>query len=371
MVVIDADAHVEEWAATFSDRYLDPAWRDRRPEIVATERRVHWAIDGQLFPRFVGPGAHSLGTPTGAGLGRETYTNLKPESIESLELRDPAARLVDMDREGIDLQVIYPTLFLARLTEDPDFAAGLCASYNRWLGDVLAGQERLKWVGVVALEAPEAAAREVRRIKELGGVGVMIGGTAGTRMLDHPSLLPFWEECAAADLPVAIHVAWSCPPLNNMFDTLFYGTQIPFVFPVLMGYIAVLGGGLLDRLPTLRIGFFEASCQWVHFLTDRLDHRYAFMQRVARVTNASPPRAQRRPSEYLRSGQIYISGEVEDALLPQAIALVGEDQFLFASDMPHIDREPFAARTLQEREDISGAAKRKILEDNPRRFYQL
>lgn len=371
MVVIDADAHVEEWAATFSDEYLDPAYRGRRPEIITTESRVHWTIDGALFPRFAGPGAHSLGTPTGAGLGKQTYTNLKPESIESLELRDPAARLVDMDREGLDRQVIYPTLFLARLTADPAFAAALCASYNRWLGDVLAGQERLKWVGVVPLEHPTAAAQEVRRIKELGGVGVMIGGTAGTRMLDDPSLLPFWEECAAADLGVAVHVAWTCPPLNDMFDSLYYATQIPFVFPVLMGYITVLGGGLLDRFPTLRVGYFEASCQWVHFLTDRLDHRYDFMQKIANHSNAAPPKTQRAPSEYLRSGQVYIVGEVEDALLPQAIELVGEDQFLFASDMPHVDREEFAARELQERADIPASARRKILDDNPRRFYRL
>ncbi|HZU04561.1 MAG TPA: amidohydrolase family protein [Chloroflexota bacterium] len=370
-MVIDADAHVEEWAETFSDKYLDPAFRARRPEIVVTERSVHWLIDSQLFPRFTGPGAHSLGTPTGAGLERFTYTRLKPESVESQELRDLAARLADMDREGIDVQVIYPTLFLVRLTEDPAFAAALCASYNRWLGDVLAGQERLKWVGVVALDDPAAAAQEVRRVKELGAVGVMIHGTAGTRMLNHPSLLPFWEECARNDLAVAVHVAWSCPPLNQMFDQLYYATLIPFVFPVLMGFITILSGGLLDRYPTLRIGFFEAGCQWVHFLIDRMDHRYAFLQKVGSGTRAAPVAAQRPPSEYLRSGQVYISGEVEDALLPQAIALVGEDQFLFASDMPHVDREPYAARILQERPDLSATAKQKILEANPRRFYRL
>ena len=371
MAVIDADAHVEEWAATFSDKYLDPAFRARRPEVVATESRVHWLIDSQLFPRFTGPGAHSLGTPTGAGLERFTYSSLKAESIESLELREPAARLADMDREGLDLQVIYPTLFLARLTEDPALAAALCASYNRWLGDVLGGQERLKWVGIVALDDPAAAAREVRQAKELGAVGIMIPGTAGTRMLNHPALLPFWEECARTDLPVAVHVAWSCPPLNNMFDQLYYATLIPFVFPVLMGFITVLGGGLLDRFPTLRVGFFEASCQWLHFLIDRMDHRYGFVQKVGGGAGAAALEARRPPGEYLRSGQIYVSGEVEDALLPQALELVGEDQFLFASDMPHADREPFAARELQTREDVPQSARRKILDDNPRRFYRL
>jgi predicted TIM-barrel fold metal-dependent hydrolase len=371
MTVIDADAHVEEWAETFSDKYLDPAFRARRPEVVATERRVHWLIDSQLFPRFTGPGAHSLGTPTGAGLGRFTYTSLKSETVESLELRDPAARLADMDREGIDLQVIYPTLFLARLTEDPALAAALCASYNRWLGDALGGQERLKWVGVVSLDDPATAAQEVRRAKELRAVGVMIPGTAGTRMLNHPALLPFWEECARSDLAVAVHVAWSCQPLNQLFDQLYYATLIPFVFPVLMGFITFLGGGLLDRYPTLRVGFLEASCQWLHFLIDRMDHRYEFVQQVGGGAGAAQLEAQRKPSEYLRSGQVYVSGEVEDALLPQAIELLGEEQFLFASDMPHADREPFAARMLQERTDIPASAAGKILDANPRRFYRL
>jgi predicted TIM-barrel fold metal-dependent hydrolase len=371
MAVIDADAHVEEWAATFSDKYLDPAYRWRRPEVVATERRVHWLIDSQLFPRFTGPGAHSLGTPTGAGLGRFTYSQLKTESVESLELRDPAARLADMDREGIDVQVIYPTLFLARLTEDPAFAAALCASYNRWLGDVLSGQERLKWVGVVALDDPTAAAREVRQAHALGAVGIMIPGTAGTRLLNHPALTPFWEACAETDLPVAVHVAWSCPPLNQMFDNLYYATLIPFVFPVLMGFITILGSGLLDRYPTLRVGFFEATSQWLHFLIDRMDHRYAFVQKVGSGAGAAPLEAPRPPSAYLRSGRVYISGEVEDALLPQALALVGEDQFLFASDMPHADREPFAVRELQARADVPASARAKILDANPRRFYGL
>ena len=71
MTVIDADAHVEEWAETFSDRYLDPAFRARRPEVIATETRVHWLIDGHIYPRFAGPAraqpghSHRLRAPQG------------------------------------------------------------------------------------------------------------------------------------------------------------------------------------------------------------------------------------------------------------------------------------------------------------------
>jgi predicted TIM-barrel fold metal-dependent hydrolase len=75
--------------------------------------------------------------------------------------------------------------------------------------------------------------------------------------------------------------------------------------------------------------------------------------------------------EYIKRGSIYFSSEVEDVLLPQVLALVGDGQLMFASDMPHGDRERFAAKTLQDRSDISEAAKTKILESNPAKFYRL
>ncbi len=34
MKVWDADAHVEEWGGTFSERHFDPALFDRRPMVV-------------------------------------------------------------------------------------------------------------------------------------------------------------------------------------------------------------------------------------------------------------------------------------------------------------------------------------------------
>jgi predicted TIM-barrel fold metal-dependent hydrolase len=58
-------------------------------------------------------------------------------------------------------------------------------------------------------------------------------------------------------------------------------------------------------------------------------------------------------------------------LLPQVLDLVGDGQLMFASDMPHGDRERFAAKMLQDRKDIGDAAKTKILETNPAKFYRL
>ena len=75
--------------------------------------------------------------------------------------------------------------------------------------------------------------------------------------------------------------------------------------------------------------------------------------------------------EYIRKGNLYFSAEVEDVLLPQVLELVGDTQILFGSDMPHGDRERYAAKMLQDRGDLSAGAKDKILEANPVRFYGL
>ena len=49
MAVLDADAHVEEWAETFDDCYLDPAFRQRRPQIVGASHRAYWLHEARIF----------------------------------------------------------------------------------------------------------------------------------------------------------------------------------------------------------------------------------------------------------------------------------------------------------------------------------
>jgi predicted TIM-barrel fold metal-dependent hydrolase len=368
--IYDSDAHISEPEDIFTDAYLDPAFRARRPQVVGIEGRAHWVIDSQLYPRWTGRGCHIMGTPTRLHGQASRFAATKPESLESLELSDPQARLRDMDREGLDVQVIYPSLFLYQpLSSDPALLGALQRSYHNYLADKLGREERLRWVATVALTDPAEAAREVRRTAELGACGVMIGGTAGDRPLNDPSVAPFWDAVAEAKLPVGVHVLWCWEPLTNFYDQIMFSSALGFVLPVLMGFAAVVAGGVLDRYPDLKVGFFEAGCLWLHFLTDRLNHRFDNNRALQQATNVLAALARQPAGEYLKTGRVFINCEVEDPLLPQVIELIGADQILFASDMPHNDREPFAARALQRREDIPAAAKRKILWDNSVRFY--
>src|SRR3954465_7777272 len=101
-----------------------------RPRIVEGEKRAFWLIEGRTFPRLQGKGVHTFGSPH----LRTDFDAERRTRVESQELRDASARLRDMDREGIDISVLFPTLFLVwPLADDSRTVRALCRSYNEWV----------------------------------------------------------------------------------------------------------------------------------------------------------------------------------------------------------------------------------------------
>jgi predicted TIM-barrel fold metal-dependent hydrolase len=103
-----------------------------------------------------------------------------------------------------------------------------------------------------------------------------------------------------------------------------------------------------------------------------MDHRFRRTRnQLSTFHSQTAPQHALPPMEYVRKGNLFFSTEADDVLLPQVIELVGEDNMVFGSDMPHGDREPFVLRKVQGRKDVSETAKLKILESNPARLYGL
>jgi hypothetical protein len=106
-MVIDADAHANEPRDLF-DRYLEKEFRDRGPKVVEVGKVLYWMVEGKLFPRPLGNYGH--GTPNGY-----LFQKGKPDmAISSPGLDDVEGRLKDMDKEGIDIQVVYPNIMDGR-----------------------------------------------------------------------------------------------------------------------------------------------------------------------------------------------------------------------------------------------------------------
>lgn len=167
-------------------------------------------------------------------------------------------------------------------------------------------------------------------------------------------------------LPLCVHMGMSYPPFAEVCNGLLAAHGIGMSLPAQMAFVALVGHGMLDRYPNLKIGFLEFGAEWILYMAARLDH-YLPIDRSQMPITAEVPR--QAIEDYLKSGRIFIAGEADDKLLPQEIALLGEDQILYSSDLPHGEGRHNAAKDIIGRADLSERQKQKILYDNAVKFF--
>jgi predicted TIM-barrel fold metal-dependent hydrolase len=364
-MIIDGDGHFFETEEMF-DKHMEPSLRVYRPRLLSDDQGYNfWVVDGQTSykrPTVKGAGAPGTAAPPGkaiqaarrASAGSQTLTNIKE-------------RLDDLDKEAIDVQFLYPS-FLLHVNAWPDgiLAMGVCRAYNTWLAQACKqAPDRLKGVGVVSLQDPQGAAKELARIKDLGMTSVMINGTAGVNRLDHPDHEPFFAQADRLRMPIAVHFSLQFPVVDKLFEHHFPNRVLAGIFPIMAGLTSVLCSGLLDRYPHLKFAFLEGGISWIPAHVERMDDHFENPRYGARDLISHPP------SDYLKSGRIFFGCEGNEPFLGRVVEELGENLFMYSSDYPHADRTEGTARHLEERTDIPAPVRRKLLEDNARRFYAL
>jgi predicted TIM-barrel fold metal-dependent hydrolase len=386
--VIDTDSHVYESEATFSDKYWDPKFKDQRPIVIEADSfgSLAWLIDSRTFPIRSGPGQKLGGTPASkGGVPSLQQRNKVHDPLDSSEFHNAAARLAIMDRENVAIQVNFPTMLLSwPLTYTPGLGGAVARAYNSWMADISSqAPDRLKWVTVIDPTDPEEAAKEIYRTKELGSVGVMVQGMLGNRHVDDPIFEPIWRATAETNQTMCVHVGFSCPALDDLYDTSTDTTTVPFVFPILMAFHRIMAKGLLDKYPDLRVGFFEAGCQWVPFMVERIEENSPAAHRTTADRSLGGASAISRggvsrgyfgklgPEEYIKDGRVFVGFEVDEPMLPAVIKEYGDHFLFYAADIPHAHRMADATKHFESRTDISEEAKRKLLIDNGAKVFGL
>lgn len=275
---------------------------------------------------------------------------------------DPAAKLEQMDRDGIDVSLISlsPSLFL--YWAEPAETTRVHRLIND-AASVLAqrGEGRLPALATVPLNDPPAAAAELHRARsELGLVGVEIGTSVGDTMLDDPSLEPFFAAAEALGMPVMLH------PYTNMITDpgpalqgFHLGNVIGNPFETFVAASRLIVGGVLDRHPGLQILLVHAGGAFPYQLA-RLDHAYE-------VRNETRVTAQRRPLDYLPNF-LFDTVTFDPRALDFLLSLAGTGRVLFGSDLP-FDMADLSPLALRERTGSSVAA--GVLGENALAVYGL
>ncbi|TAJ75294.1 amidohydrolase [bacterium] len=282
-----------------------------------------------------------------------------------MNIQDVPTRLRDMDKEGIDMSVLFPTggFGVTRLPEK-DYAAAFSRGYNNWIASVCKESPRLRGIGLVPFQDVPAAVGEVNRaVTKLGLVGIAIGSFGMKEHLGSRTFWPIYDELQRLNVPLLIHNARSGPAGEIRFDTFLFKHTIGRPFETLLDCAALMYGGVPEKFPRLRIAFLECGVGWVPYWMDRMDEEWEKRQSEAPLLKA-------KPSEYMTRGNWFYATEPEESTLPYAIERIGDDKIVFASDYPHWDGMfPYVVSTIRERKDISEDSKRKILGENAKKLY--
>jgi aminocarboxymuconate-semialdehyde decarboxylase len=120
---------------------------------------------------------------------------------------DADARIADMDRHGVDMQVVSPIPVAITYWADPRDADRFARAQNDAIAGVVeASDGRLLGLGTVALQDPALAVAELRRATgELGLAGIEIGTVVAGLELDDPTLRPFFRAACESGVPLFVH----------------------------------------------------------------------------------------------------------------------------------------------------------------------
>ena len=375
----DSDHHYYEAEDAFI-RHVEPRMRSRCMQWAEVDGRKRLMVGGKVNRFIPNPTFDPVAQP---GCLDEFFRGRNPEGKNIRELfgrlepirptyRDREARLAELDQQGIDGALLFPTLGVGMqesLRHDPEAACVAFSGFNRWLEEDwgFAHQDRLFAAPYLSLMDPEWAAAEVESLIERGARLIsMVPGPvpvgSRSRSLADPAYDGVWAKINEAGITVAFHSgdagyraftaeAWGGTREFKAFDyNALLGCLSPE--PIHDTFAAMICHGLFDRHPRLRVASIECGSTWAESLVRKLKKAYGQL----------PSAFQRDPLDALRE-HCWVAPYYEDDI-DLLRDLIGAERILFGSDYPHAEglAVPNEFRLLVE--NLPKDQQRWILRDN-------
>jgi predicted TIM-barrel fold metal-dependent hydrolase len=355
--LISADSHVVP-LPTFWRGYLPARFRDRAPVVETTD-------DGEVSV-FEGKRSPVMAINSIAGKPRErqgfTYRRFADQVAGG---HDPAARIVDQDRDGVVAEVLYGGGPLP--TWDTELFVASHYAYNDWLADFCRyDPRRLLGVAYIPFASAEIATAEIRRARTLGLRGALIPATPPSGHWWDDDWAPVWKALVDASLPAGLHVGFGFARKHRFDGGPAFMTDVMMTKMEMAGPLAdLVFGGVLQRHPELRVISVEAYIGWLPFVAEYVDHVYA----VHRYWNDLG--LAERPSAYLRR-QVFATF-IDDPVGIRERHAIGVDNVMWSSDYPHGESTFPASRAHVERifAGVPADETRKMVYENARRLFGM
>lgn len=275
----------------------------------------------------------------------------------------PERRLADCDRLGIDVQVLSTVPIMFGYWAKPEHGHDLARLLNDHIADLVRTfPTRFVGLGTLPMQAPDLAVRELERcVRELGMAGIQIGTHVNGRNLDDPAV----EEvlAGAADLDAAVFVhPWDMLAPERM-ERYWLRWLVGMPAETALAMCSVIFGGVLDRLPALRLCFAHGGGAFPGTL-GRIERGYTARPDLCAVAGASNPKS------YLR--RLYVDSLThDDWALRRLLDLMGADRVALGSDYPFPLGEETPGAMLASIADLAPDALRRIRSGTALEFLRL
>src|SRR5438477_8047731 len=242
------------------------------------------------------------------------------------------------------------TLDLARLLND--HLAEAAARHPR----------RFVALGTLPMQAPDLAIRELERcVQELGFPGVEIGSHVNGWNLDQPELFPVFEAAERLGAAVFVH-PWDMLGRERM-QRYWLPWLVGMPAETSLAICSVLFGGVLERLPRLRICFAHGGGAFPGTF-GRIEHGFRCRPDLCAVAN------DKSPASYL--GKFYVDSLVHDApALRLLLERVGPERIALGSDYPFPLGEAEPGKLIESLPDLPDKVKRRLLAGTALEFLGL
>jgi predicted TIM-barrel fold metal-dependent hydrolase len=376
--VISADGHLEiplePWL-----KHLPAEFAERAPRLLKlADGGEAYLIEGQPLLN-VGPNIAG-GSPLIPGKKRSYWQD---DGTPSPGTGDARQRLREQDKDGIDAEILFPPIFVTTAIQsitDKDAYRAIIRAYNTYLAKDFCpvAPDRLIACGVIPVTGIDDAVAELNFCKEAGLKAIALNNFPSGLKEPSPADDAFWEAAVALKMPVTAHVFFgtrfppfltgNMAPTNNKAVTIANTLASRQVAFAPMYTVALLiGAGVFDRFPDLKIYFAETNASWMACALWQLDDNYRGMANLG----LGDAQLKKLPTEYFRD-HIYCSF-IRDPQISLMQDLLPMDNLMFGSDFPHgvtsyPETDKWLERTFGGWPD---ALRRKILVETPAAFFGL
>jgi predicted TIM-barrel fold metal-dependent hydrolase len=331
-MVISSDTHAGPPTVVYRD-YVDPKYREAfDQDVAATEQLIGLRRDLVDSADF----EQKWEEETGDGGKRASW--------------DPAARDVELDREGVVAEVIFPDADVLGGGASAPFGAGLGSSgdldgelvmagaraHNRWLAELCASspERRCGVATVPVLHDVEEAVREIERLAAEGFRAILIPTLWGERpAYNDPCYEPVWAACAHHGMVVHVHSGGaSRDVLAEPGMIAIYATEAWWW--AARPLWALLWSGAFDRNPDLKFALTEDGAWWLPGIVRRMNEKWLGGHNTEKLGDAFRKRVSRLPGEYFGTN-IFLGASTPSL---EEVAMrhdIGLGAFMWGNDFPH------------------------------------